>query len=132
MKSQRRCNSGAEIRGHRGYVLAGARATVPTPRTAWRARRPDRRGGVGRVAGRGGGTLVRKRDGAEYTIFARGFLKRRRYVRSLEGGGGDGHGPDAGGAGVCGTPCLAVALHLPREIVGGDDETPVNGQTRWR
>lgn len=29
----------AAIRGHRGYVLASARATVPTqtPRTAWRA-----------------------------------------------------------------------------------------------
>jgi len=48
MKSQRRCNSGAEIRGYRGYVLAGARATVPThetPRTAWRARRTDGREG---------------------------------------------------------------------------------------
>lgn len=43
----------AAIRGHRGYVLASARATVPTqtPRTAWRA--PPTRSGRGRR-----GTLV--------------------------------------------------------------------------
>lgn len=43
----------AAIRGHRGYVLASARATVPTqtPRTAWRA--PTTRSGRGRR-----GTLV--------------------------------------------------------------------------
>lgn len=52
----------------------------------------------------------------------------------LREGGGD--GPDAGGAvsverDSAGHCSVAVVLHLPREI-GGDDETPVNGQPLWR
>ncbi|KAL4120314.1 hypothetical protein QTP88_013030 [Uroleucon formosanum] len=78
MKSQRRCNGSAEIRGYRGYVLAGARATVPThetPRTAWRARRSNGQAGGGREGRWNFGRKTRKRDSAEYAIFARSFFK---------------------------------------------------------
>lgn len=52
-------------------------------------------------------------------------------------GGGDGHGPDAGGAVFVARESMGhgtrqLRYNLPREIVGGDDETPVNGRPRWR
>lgn len=115
------------------FWLARARPYQRTKRREPPGARDDPIGGGVLVGWPGGAVELWSENGTEpSTRYSRGFLKRRRYVRSLVGGGGDGHGPDAGGAGVCGTPCLAVALHLPWEIVGDDDETPVNGQPRWR